>query len=257
MPYLPRNEPSYSWIKTPMHILRETCIEQVVQKWPPARFIEMGPGTGETTNLLIGKGFSGQCFDLSEQNRNILHQNLSHYQDKVEVLDRIDTLKPCSFDYLFAFEVLEHIPDDARALKEWSAYLKPGGKILMSVPAHVKKFGRDDEYAGHVRRYDKRDLQQLLSACGYAHIRILNYGFPLGNVTHRVNNFLHRFNTDYRSVPLQERTFRSGVDRPRVVYRLSRFLNSQMLFPFKIIQKWFYNVDWGPGYVAYAEKDAA
>ena len=53
-----------------------------------------------------------------------------------------------------AFEVLEHIDDDALALKQWREYLRPSGWLLLSVPAHQDQYGAADELVGHYRRYD-------------------------------------------------------------------------------------------------------
>src|SRR5580658_844251 len=44
------------------------------------------------------------------------------------------------FDLVCAFEVLEHIEDDAQALAEWAGLLRPGGWLLLSVPAHQRRF---------------------------------------------------------------------------------------------------------------------
>ncbi|MEL7157397.1 MAG: methyltransferase domain-containing protein, partial [Actinomycetota bacterium] len=54
------------------------------------------------------------------------------------------------FDYVMAFEVLEHITDDRAALEEWLRRLRPGGRVLFSVPAHQRKYGDADRAVGHV-----------------------------------------------------------------------------------------------------------
>jgi len=57
------------------------------------------------------------------------------------------------FDLVCAFEVLEHIEDDAAAVKEWSSRLRPAGWLLLSVPAGPDQYGPWDELVGHFRRY--------------------------------------------------------------------------------------------------------
>src|SRR3954469_10818685 len=74
------------------------------------------------------------------------------------------------FDAVCAFEVLEHIEDDAAALAEWAGRLRPGGGLLLSVPAHQRRFGPADELVGHFRRYDPDALADLLAGCGFTDI---------------------------------------------------------------------------------------
>jgi len=92
----------------------------------------------------------------------------------------VEALGDERFDLVCAFEVLEHIEDDATALKEWSARLRPGGWLLLSVPAHQRRYGPWDELVGHFRRYDPEALAALLTSCGFTDIEMRQYGFPLG-----------------------------------------------------------------------------
>ena len=52
------------------------------------------------------------------------------------------------FDLVCAFEVLEHIEDDQNALIQWTAHLRPGGWLLISVPAHQRRYAAADELVG-------------------------------------------------------------------------------------------------------------
>ena len=70
------------------------------------------------------------------------------------------------FDSVMAFEVLEHIKDDGKALARWRRCLKPGGRLIISVPAHQSKWDASDVWAGHFRRYEKSQLKSLLGALG-------------------------------------------------------------------------------------------
>ena len=53
----------------------------------------------------------------------------------------VEDLGDDQFDLICAFEVLEHIEDDAAALKEWTGRLRPHGWLLLSVPAHQHRYG--------------------------------------------------------------------------------------------------------------------
>ena len=61
-----------------------------------------------------------------------------------------------------ALDVIEHIDDDRAALASIAARLKPGGKLLMTVPAHQWMWSAHDVANHHQRRYSKRGLRQLI-----------------------------------------------------------------------------------------------
>jgi SAM-dependent methyltransferase len=92
------------------------------------------------------------------------------------------------FDLVCAFEVLEHIDDDKTALTEWAGLLRPGGWLMLSVPAHQRRFAPWDTMVGHFRRYDPPALAELLASCGFGEIRVRQYGFPLTYATEAVRN---------------------------------------------------------------------
>ena len=76
-----------------------------------------------------------------------------------------------SFDLICLFDVLEHVEDDSGVLSEVFRLLRPEGHLLISVPAHAWLFSRNDEIAGHHRRYNRRDLQGLFKAAGLDLVR--------------------------------------------------------------------------------------
>lgn len=69
-----------------------------------------------------------------------------------------------TFDLVTLFDVLEHIDDDLRALREVRRVLTPGGVVLLSVPAHPWLFSRNDVVARHRRRYTRGGLRELLAS---------------------------------------------------------------------------------------------
>ena len=105
---------------------------------------------------------------------------------------RLDALGPGRFDLVCAFEVLEHIDDDAAAVRQWAARLRPGGWLMLSVPAHQRRYGPADELVGHVRRYDPAAITTLLASCGLTDIEVRQYGFPLGYALEAARNMIGR-----------------------------------------------------------------
>ena len=96
------------------------------------------------------------------------------------------------FDAVCAFEVLEHIEDDAGALRAWRERLRPDGRLLMSVPLYQRRYAAADRFVGHFRRYDPEPLGELLRETGYADVKLMTFGFPLGHVLEKSRNLLAR-----------------------------------------------------------------
>ncbi|HEX8839496.1 MAG TPA: methyltransferase domain-containing protein, partial [Sphingomicrobium sp.] len=66
------------------------------------------------------------------------------------------------YDLIGAFDVIEHIDDDAAAIASIATKLKPGGRFIMTVPAHQWMWTAHDVANHHKRRYSKRGLRKLI-----------------------------------------------------------------------------------------------
>lgn len=71
------------------------------------------------------------------------------------------------FDLIALLDVLEHLDEDAASLSALRQRLKPGGWLLLTVPAHPFLWSRHDELHHHKRRYVAQDLRNLLNDSGY------------------------------------------------------------------------------------------
>ena len=74
--------------------------------------------------------------------------------------------KEGAFDVVVASDVLEHIEDDVGAVREIARSLRPGGALVMSVPAHPWLFGAHDVALMHFRRYTRETLRRALTGGG-------------------------------------------------------------------------------------------
>lgn len=70
-----------------------------------------------------------------------------------------------SFAWVFALDILEHL-DDAPAAREIFRVLRPGGRVVITVPAFAALWGGQDEVSHHRRRYSRRALRELLHDAG-------------------------------------------------------------------------------------------
>jgi SAM-dependent methyltransferase len=67
------------------------------------------------------------------------------------------------YDLIGAFDVIEHIADDAAAIASIAKRLKPGGKFVMAVPAHQWMWSAHDVVNHHQRRYSKAGLKRMIA----------------------------------------------------------------------------------------------
>jgi SAM-dependent methyltransferase len=73
-----------------------------------------------------------------------------------------------SLDLVTALDVVEHIADDVAALRELRRVLRPGGLLLVAVPAFMFLWGDQDEISHHFRRYTAASLRRSLQGAGFA-----------------------------------------------------------------------------------------
>jgi SAM-dependent methyltransferase len=99
------------------------------------------------------------------------------WRDRIRVAAVGEGALPRSaYDLVLMLDVLEHIADDRAALAEVRGALKPGGHLLLTVPALRVLWSRHDEVNEHHRRYHRRGLTRLLGSAGFA-VRDVRYFF--------------------------------------------------------------------------------
>lgn len=103
---------------------------------------------------------------------DVAAEALAHANAKQKVVASIEDLpfEPGSFDCILCSEVLEHVPDDGKAARELRRVLADGGVLIITVPYRRRFWAEDDEYVGHVRRYEPGELEQTLRSAGFVHI---------------------------------------------------------------------------------------
>lgn len=85
------------------------------------------------------------------------------------------------FDAVTAFDVLEHLQDDDKSLEEIRRVLKPGGKLIMTVPLHPSFWSDHDVECGHYRRYDEKLMENKLKETGFIILKQTRY-MALGKI---------------------------------------------------------------------------
>ncbi len=82
--------------------------------------------------------------------------------------------REASFDVVTALDVLEHLDDDVAALREWHRICRPGGHLLLFVPALPLLWSGEDYVSRHRRRYLRRQLAKRVQKAGFS-LRRLTY----------------------------------------------------------------------------------
>lgn len=126
-------------------------------------FLDIGCGTGEG-KAIIGSAGSLVGIDASDEALSIAKSKgyASLQKGSVEKLPHPSD----SFDGVLALDVLEHIGDDQAAFGECFRVLRPGGSLILTVPAYQWLWSGHDDVFGHKRRYLKGELAGKAEAAG-------------------------------------------------------------------------------------------
>ncbi len=87
-----------------------------------------------------------------------------------------------SIDCIFCSEVLEHVPDFDKSITEFKRVLRNKGLLFITVPTHMHYWSFDDEYVGHLRRFDPLNFIKQLSDRGFTIIEVK----PIGSFIERL-----------------------------------------------------------------------
>jgi glycosyltransferase involved in cell wall biosynthesis/ubiquinone/menaquinone biosynthesis C-methylase UbiE len=116
---------------------RQRAIFELVKPESGEKILEVGCGDGSDTGLFSSKGVRCISVDYDHRVVSVAKERLTQCNGSVAlaVADGIKLpFKDCSFDKVSCSEVLEHIPEYKKALKEIHRVLKPGGKVVITVP---------------------------------------------------------------------------------------------------------------------------
>ena len=248
------------WVPSPRYLHRRWRVLKQLANLPIGSVLEVGSGAGMLLHELTRAGFACTALETSEAARAVIERLARENAIGLQVAAAAQERWNESFDVVIAMEVLEHIPDDVAAVRQWLQWLRPGGTLIVSVPAHMRRWGPADVWAGHCRRYEKDGLKRLLGETGFTLKHFESYGFPVANVIERLSQHYYKrtVRLDADGNPDREaNNARSGIDRANqsLGFRLLRSWPGRIGLRLSYwIQDRFLGTDLGNGYIAVAQR---
>ena len=153
------------WFVARRQILAE-LIRREIRLPEGARILEVGCGTGHNLAML-GQFGHVEATELDATARGIATQRLGRTVHSAALPD-LSMFAADTFDLIALLDVLEHVADDEAALTAIRARLKPGERLVVTVPANPWMWTAHDAAHHHHRRYRKRELAALARRTGFA-----------------------------------------------------------------------------------------
>jgi len=159
------------WFLARRRILKR-LIERVVRPPRKAKILEIGCGTGH--NLAMLKSFGSlEASELDRCARAVANKRLPGRVKNAKLPD-LTKFKRNGYDLIALLDVLEHVPDDLASLRSIHMRLKPGGALLLTVPANPWMWSAHDAAHHHFRRYTRKQLEELFLRSGLE-VQLLSY----------------------------------------------------------------------------------
>lgn len=143
---------------------RRALVRRLMRGVPAGRAVDVGPGPGGNAAVLRDLGWQVTGVELTETGAQLCASR------GVPVVRGDATRLPIAdqaVDLVMSTDVWEHIEDHATVAAEAFRVLRPGGRLLVAVPAGKDMWSGHDVALGHVRRYERQELLDLVESHGF------------------------------------------------------------------------------------------
>jgi len=251
---------NHNWMPLPRYLLRKNLVIQVLKKHLPESksCLEIGYGPGDMLIEFSKMGLDTFGFDFSYEayveTKKRIKRCSSVIRERIKLFTHEKEMGFLRYDFIIALEVLEHVKEDEAMLANINTCLKKKGLLIFSVPAHKSKWGENDLWAGHYRRYEKNEIAEKLVSNKFEPLHIWSYGYPLILL---LDLLIHRNRkkdlTSLIGISKEALTKQSGIKRK------NNFINRMAswkiwVFPFFLLQKLFLNADLSSAILVIARK---
>lgn len=144
---------------------------ETIRPFCSGTILEIGSGIGNISKYFLDDGQTIVLSDLRKNYLNQLEKNFSGYDNLLGIV-QLDLVDPAfgsrfashheRYNTLFALNVVEHIENDDLAIQNARSLLRPGGRMIILVPAFNFLYNGFDLNLGHHRRYSRHSLETLL-----------------------------------------------------------------------------------------------
>jgi SAM-dependent methyltransferase len=196
---------------------RRNILARELRRLPaPGRALDIGAAGGGNTRVLLGHGWQPVALEFAPTAAQIARERGI---DVVRADARELPVRTGSMDLVTAFDILEHIQEDYLATAEITRVLRPGGTALIAVPADMALWSAHDTAVGHVRRYTRGTLADVVVKGGLVIEEMWSWnvllrpvvslrrkssrGSDLGKVSPLVNSSLKAIVTAERYLPVK------------------------------------------------------
>lgn len=227
-------EREHWWFQVRERIIVER-LQDMLPKGRKLRILNVGAATGRSTEILQPFG-EVQSLEYDVPSYEFCRDALKLSIDNGSILEL--PYADEQFDLVCAFDVVEHVEDDQKAVQELLRVCKPGGKVFVTVPAFMSLWSTHDLVNQHFRRYTRKDLVSLFLSAGARPERSSYFNFLLFCPIWLVRRLQKLFFSQGRSETLKpDNELAAGGIISKILYRIfdiDRFLLRYFNLPFGV-----------------------
>ncbi len=166
-----------------------------------SRVWDAGAGIGNITELLSQQAEFVLATEFTKLNLVTLHKHFEKHENiNVRFCDltKDDALAFAKYDLdtIVTLDVLEHLENDQYTLRLYYDVLRPNGRLLIKVPAHMFLYGSLDKASLHFRRYAKKELKEKLNEAGFI-IEKLHYMNIAATIPYFIKSVILKKNSNF------------------------------------------------------------
>jgi len=231
----------------PRHEYRLGIIMREVEKLPRGnRILDAAVGLGQLAGRMQQRGYDVIGIDYSLDAALHVKANLG-IPVGIGDLTRLP-FRTAAFDGVTTGETLEHLDDDASAVREIARVLVAGGTCVATVPALQSLWTASDDYYEHRRRYTREQLSSLFRVASMTIAKAAFWGFPIVLVYDTLV-----------ILPMNKRRARLAIQDDVALRSVARAGRSRMLVnavrAIFSLDRLFSFIPFGPGLLLVARKD--
>jgi SAM-dependent methyltransferase len=167
-------EQTHWWFRGRRRILTAVLARCAVRA---SSILDVGCGAGTNLDLLRDLHPGSRMVGIDIEYGPLSHYRAAHAAALAQADVRRLPFEARAFDLVTALDAIEHVEDDLSVLRELHRVCRPGGHVLLTVPAFPFLWGNVDDLGHHHRRYRKRELLERVVGAGFAirFVRFFNY----------------------------------------------------------------------------------